>query len=247
MPVNTRFKGREARHVLDRAGARLLFTVTYFLDTDYVELLLAAEVPEMLDEIVVLRGTVPPGATGFVEFMERSGQTDDAEREDRSRSVGDDDLCHIIFTSGTTGRPKGAMLTHSAICRAYRSWSTVVGLREGDRYLIVNPFFHAFGLNAGILACLMKGSTIVPHAVFDVPSVMRRVSEERISMLPGPPAIYQTILDHPDLDSFDMTSLRLAVTGAAPVPVELIGQMRNRLGFETIMRGYSTTRNRPPK
>ena len=151
------------------------------------------------------------------------------------------DLCHIMFTSGTTGTPKGAMLVHSAVCRAYRSWATVVGLRKGDRYLIVNPFFHAFGLNAGILACLMKGATIVPHPVFDVPSVMARVPEEQISMLPGPPAIYRTILDHPDLDSFDMSSLRLAVTGSAPVPVELISQMRNRLGFETIITDYGLT------
>ena len=241
VPVNTRFKGREAAQVLDRAGARLLFTITDFLDIDHVEMLSVSGLPDSLDEIVVLRGTVPPGTTGFADFMERSGQIEDTEREVRSRAVDGGDLCHIMFTSGTTGMPKGAMLVHSAVCRAYRSWSTVVGLREGDRYLIVNPFFHAFGLNAGILACLMKGATIVPHPVFDVPSVMARVPEEQISMLPGPPAIYRTILDHPDLDSFDMSSLRLAVTGAAPVPVELISQMRNRLGFETIITGYGLT------
>jgi acyl-CoA synthetase (AMP-forming)/AMP-acid ligase II len=241
VPVNTRFKGREAAQVLDRAGARLLFTITDFLDIDHIEMLSVSGLPDSLDEIVVLRGTVPPGTTGFADFMERSGQIEDTEREVRSGAVDGGDLCHIMFTSGTTGMPKGAMLVHSAVCRAYRSWSTVVGLREGDRYLIVNPFFHAFGLNAGILACLMKGATIVPHPVFDVPSVMARVPEEQISMLPGPPAIYRTILDHPDLDSFDMSSLRLAVTGAAPVPVELISQMRNRLGFETIITGYGLT------
>ena len=89
------------------------------------------------------------------------------------------------------------MLFHSASIRAYDAWSDVVGLREGDRYLIINPFFHTFGLKAGILACLLKGATIVPHPVFDVPSVMRRVGEERITMLPGPPAIFQTILESP--------------------------------------------------
>jgi acyl-CoA synthetase (AMP-forming)/AMP-acid ligase II len=133
------------------------------------------------------------------------------------------------------------MLEHGAVCRAYDSWSEVVGLREGDRYLIVNPYFHSFGLNAGILTCLMRGATNVPHAVFDVPSVMDRVVEERISMFPGPPAIYQSILNHPDLDSFDMSNLRLAVTGAAAIPVEMITQMRARLGFETIVTGYGLT------
>jgi acyl-CoA synthetase (AMP-forming)/AMP-acid ligase II len=116
----------------------------------------------------------------------------------------------------------------------------VIGLDQ-DRYLIVNPFFHSFGLNAGILACLMTGSVMVPHPVFDVAQVMRRVPEERISMLPGPPAIYQTILNHPDLDSFDLSSLRLAVTGAAAIPVEMIVQMREVLGFEKVVTGYGLT------
>jgi acyl-CoA synthetase (AMP-forming)/AMP-acid ligase II len=125
--------------------------------------------------------------------------------------------------------------------RAYDAWATEVGLREGDRYLIVNPFFHCFGLKAGILACLIKGATIVPHPVFDVPSVMRRVDAERITMLPGPPAVYQTILDHPDLDRFDLSSLRLAVTGAATVPVEMIRRMASELTFRTIVTGYGLT------
>jgi acyl-CoA synthetase (AMP-forming)/AMP-acid ligase II len=133
------------------------------------------------------------------------------------------------------------MLRHGASVRAYTAWSDVVGLRAGDRYLIVNPFFHAFGLKAGILASLLKGATIVPHPVFDVPSVMKRVDEERITMLPGPPAIYQTILDHPDLGSYDLSSLRLSVTGAAAVPVEMIRRMREELTFRTIVTGYGLT------
>ncbi len=156
-------------------------------------------------------------------------------------SVSGRDPCHVMFTSGTTGRPKGVVLNHAAVCRAYRSWSSVIGLRHGDRYLIVNPFFHSFGLNAGILACLMTGAAMVPHAVFDVPSVMARIPAERISVLPGPPAIYQTILNHPDLDTFDMSTLRLAVTGAAPVPVPMIEAMRERLGFEVVVTGYGLT------
>ncbi len=110
------------------------------------------------------------------------------------------------------------MLTHGATVRAYDAWSTVVGLREGDRYLVVNPFFHSFGLNAGIVASLVKGATIIPHAVFDVDAVMKRAAEEQVSMLPGPPTVYQSILDHPRLAEFDMSSLRLAVTGAARFP-----------------------------
>jgi acyl-CoA synthetase (AMP-forming)/AMP-acid ligase II len=147
----------------------------------------------------------------------------------------------VIFTSGTTGRPKGVVTTHGQTLRAFDDWSRIVGLREGDRYLVVNPFFHTFGYKAGFLACLMRGATIVPHAVFDVPSVLARVAEERISMLPGPPTLYASILDHPDRSSLDLSSLRLAVTGAAPVPVPLIERMRAELTFERVLTAYGLT------
>ena len=186
--MNTRFKGAEAAHVIATAQARLLLTVTDFLDTDYVALLAEAGVPDCLEETVVLAGPVPDGRG-------RLGRLPGPGRRRRSRgqrrpgppTIEPDDVSTIIFTSGTTGKPKGAMLRHGASVRAYHDWADVVGLTEGDRYLIVNPFFHAFGLKAGILACLITGATIVPHPVFDVPSVMRRVDEERITMLPGAP------------------------------------------------------------
>ncbi len=241
VPLNTRFKGDEAAYILRNAGVRVLFTVTDFLDTDYVALLRAAtDVPD-LDEIVVLRGPAREGTTTWAELLERAEKVDRRETAARAAAIAPDDLCDVLFTSGTTGAPKGAMLRHGATVRAYDAWTNVVGLREGDRYLIINPFFHAFGLKAGILASVLKGATIVPHPVFDVPSVMRRVVEERITMLPGPPAIYQTILDHPDLADFDMSSLRLSVTGAATVPVEMIRRMRSELAFETIVTGYGLT------
>ena len=241
VPINTRFKGHEAGYILERTSASLLFTVTDFLDTDYVDLLATAGQGAGLEETVILRGTVPAGCTAWEDFVADSVLVDDEERTIRSAAVADHDLCHIMFTSGTTGTPKGAMLQHAAVCRSYETWCDVIGLNADDRYLVVNPFFHTFGLNAGILACLMTGATLVPHPVFDVPSVMARIPEERITMLPGPPAIYQTILNHTDLDDFDMSSLRLAVTGAAAIPVEMIHAMRDRLGFETVVTGYGLT------
>lgn len=242
VPVNTRFKGAEAAYVLDKAGARLLFTVTDFLGADYAEMLSSAGQPAALGEIVALRGPADGGAVvGFGDFLARADGADEAERAARAAAVTPADTAHVMFTSGTTGKPKGAMLVHGAVCRTYRSWSEVVGLREGDRYLIVNPFFHSFGLQAGILACLTAGATMISHPVFDVASVMQRIPVERVSVLPGPPAVYRMILDHPDLESFDMSALRLAVTGAAPVPVSLIAEMRDRLGFETVLTGYGLT------
>jgi acyl-CoA synthetase (AMP-forming)/AMP-acid ligase II len=241
IPLNTRFKGAEAGYVIDVAKARRLFTVTDFLGTDYVELLRDAPATESLEEIVVLRGAVPEGCTSWTDFLTRADDVDRDVPAARAAAIGPDDLCDILFTSGTTGAPKGAMLFHSASIRAFDTWSDVVGLREGDRYLVINPFFHTFGLKAGILACLLKGATLVPHPIFDVPSVMRRVAEERITMLPGPPAIFQTILNHPDLSAYDLSSLRLSVTGAAPITTQMIIAMRETLGFENVVTGYGLT------
>lgn len=241
VPVNTRFKGKEAGFVLERASVDMLFTVTDFLGADYVDLLRSAGGGGALKETVVMRGDAPSGTTDLAAFLARADREDDTVRAVRSASVAGSDLCHIMFTSGTTGIPKGAQLIHSAVCRGYNDWADIIGLEEGDRYLIVNPFFHSFGLNAGILACLMKGAVMLPHAVFDVQQVMDRVPLDRVSMLPGPPTIYQTILNHPDLGSFDMSTLRLAVTGAAAIPVQLIVDMRERLGFEKVVTGYGLT------
>jgi HIP---CoA ligase len=175
------------------------------------------------------------------EFLARGLGVPASAVVEREAAITPDDVSDIIFTSGTTGAPKGAMLTHGASVRTYELWSDLVGLRQGDRYLIVYPFFHTAGLKSGVLACVLKGASIHPHPVFDVPSVMRRVAEERITMLPGPPTVFQSILSHPDFASFDLSSLRLAVTGAAVVPVSTVRRMREELRFENVVTGYGLT------
>ena len=231
VPINTRFKGDEAAYVIDKSGARLVLTVHGFLDTDYVGMLRAAGVTT---DVVVLRGDAPGGTTSWADFLARGAPAQLPE-------VGPDDLSDIMFTSGTTGRPKGVMSTHGQTLRAFADWSGLLGLAEGDRYLIVNPFFHTFGYKAGIVSALMRGATIVPHAVFDPAAVLKRIPEERITVLPGPPALFQAILNSPDLPSADVSSLRLAATGAAVIPVELIHRMEKDLGFETIITAYGLT------
>lgn len=161
--------------------------------------------------------------------------------DERVASISASDLSDIIFTSGTTGRPKGVTTTHAQNLRVFEDWASIIGLVQGDRYLIVNPFFHTFGYKAGIIASLLKGATIIPEAIFDVPAVLQHVSEEKVTMLPGPPTLYLSILNHPDRDKFDLSSLRLAVTGAAAVPVEMIKRMREELTFKTIITGYGLT------
>ena len=122
-----------------------------------------------------------------------------------------------------------------------RAWAECGGLTSADRYLVVNPFFHSFGYKAGILACLLSGAAMVPQPVFDAGEAMRLIEAERITVLPGAPTIYQTILDHPDRDRHDLSSLRLAVTGAAIVPVALVERMRRELSFDTVLTAYGLT------
>ncbi len=239
VPLNTRLKGAEAGYILRKSGARILCTVTDFLDTNYVELLEGQELPA-LERVVILRGSAR-GALSWSEFLDSADDFPEQQAQERAASVSPEDLSDLLFTSGTTGKPKGVMTSHGQNLRAFSAWSEVVGLREGDRYLIVNPFFHAFGYKAGWLSCILRGATAIPHAVFDVPAVLERIGKERVSVLPGPPTLYQSILAHPERERFDLSQLRLAVTGAAAIPVELIHRMRDELGFETIITGYGLT------
>ncbi|HMG44527.1 MAG TPA: FadD3 family acyl-CoA ligase [Acidimicrobiales bacterium] len=248
VPLNTRFKGGEAAYVLSRSRARLLVTVDGFLGNDYVAMLADQELPH-LERIVVLRPVeggaedrpgVPP-VVPWIDFLLEGAKVDDAVVDERLAALSPDDVSDIMFTSGTTGAPKGVMAAHGPTVRAYADWADLVGLRRGDRYLVLNPFFHSFGYRAGIVSSLAAGATMVPQAVFDVPEAMRNIADHRITMLPGAPAIYQTILNHPDLADFDLSSLRLAVTGAAAVPVSLVERMWSDLGFETVLTAYGLT------
>ena len=242
VPINTRFKGAEAAYVLQRSGARALFTVRGFLDTDYPELLAnsGVELSELRDT-VLLSGDAGDGAISWDEFLTRGAAVSDAELDSRVEQIGRDDPSDLVFTSGTTGNPKGVVMTHGQGLGAYLDWSYFADLQEGDRYLIANPFFHIFGFKAGILAALMRGATIVPVAVFDAGDVLELVERERITMLPGPPTLYHSLLDHPDRTKRDLSSLRAMTTGAADIPVELIRRIHEELPFTAIRTGYGLT------
>jgi acyl-CoA synthetase (AMP-forming)/AMP-acid ligase II len=242
VPVNTRFRGPEAAYVLARSKARALFTVRGFLDTDYPALLAAADVSlPALERTILLSGEADSASVGWDEFRAGGGAVSEVDVDARLESIGPDDPSDVVFTSGTTGEPKGVVMTHGQTLRAYLDWCDWADLRAGDRYLIANPFFHIFGYKAGCLASLMRGATILPLAVFDAAVALELVEREGISVLPGPPTIYQSLLEHGDRDRRDISSLRLAVTGAADIPVELIRRVREELPFERILTGYGLT------
>ena len=244
--LNTRYKGGEASYILRTSGARWLLTVRGFLGADYPAALVGEDVGA-LERVVVLRGAAdgptPAGAAVCTldAVVDAASGRDRTLTAHRAAEIDPGAICDLVFTSGTTGSPKGAMTTHRQTLRTFATWASIVGLRRGDRYLVVNPFFHTFGYKAGLLASLMAGATVIPEPVFDVDAVLDRIDAESISMLPGPPTLYQSILAHPRRSSVDLSSLRLGVTGAAVVPVELVVAMREELGFETVLTAYGLT------
>jgi acyl-CoA synthetase (AMP-forming)/AMP-acid ligase II len=242
VPVNTRFKGREAADILRRARARVLVTVTDFLGNDYARMLAGSgvDLPD-LRTVVLARGETSGGGVGWDDFLARAGGAGLAEVDRRRAALGPEDVSDILFTSGTTGRPKGVLMTHARTLGVAADWVAMTGLAEGDRYAMVNPYFHMFGFKAGILASVTAGATMYPQPVLDVDAVLAQVAEERITVLPGAPTMYHAILEHPGRDRYDLSSLRVAVTGAADIPVELIRRIRDELPFSVIVAGYGLT------
>ncbi|HCN63552.1 MAG TPA: fatty acid--CoA ligase [Pseudomonas sp.] len=242
VPINTRMKGLEAADVLERSGCRLLFIQQRFLEVDYPDML-APHRPASLEHLVVLEGDRPqsPADLTVTQFLRSAAIIDAQSARRRALAIGPDAICDLLFTSGTTGKPKGVMSAHGQNLRAFREYAKIIGLVPGDRYLIVNPFFHAFGYKAGWLTCLIAGATILPHAVFDPEQVFQRIARERISVLPGAPTLYLSLLAHPQLKQTDLSSLRIAVTGSASIPPSLIERMRNELGFAVVTTAYGLT------
>ncbi len=243
VPLNTRMKGSEAAYILNASGAKILLCVAGFLGIDYPAMLADQSMPT-LEQIVLLRGETEAGnanAVSWSDFLAKGERTDLAIAQQRADSVTADDTMDIMFTSGTTGKPKGVISAHGQNIKCFTTWSDTVGLCSDDNYLVINPFFHSFGYKAGWLAAIIQGAKILPVLTFDLDEVLAQIERDKISMLPGPPTIDQSLLSHPKRGDYDLSSLRLAVTGAAAVPVELVNQMWNELGFKTVVTAYGLT------
>lgn len=239
VPLNTRYKGSEAAYIIRSSGARMLFTVGEFLGVSYPEMLADQALPEL--ERTVLLDDAAVGGQTWTSFLAAGESVVTEEVARRAALLTPEDTLDILFTSGTTGNPKGVVTAHGQNIRTFENWSGTVGLRSEDNYLIINPFFHSFGYKAGWLAAIIRGAHILPVLSFDLDAVMAQIAHDKISMIPGPPTIYQSLLAHPQRGEYDLSSLRLAVTGAAPVPVELVRQMREELGFEVVVTAYGLT------
>jgi acyl-CoA synthetase (AMP-forming)/AMP-acid ligase II len=251
VPINTRFRGAEAAYILERSGACLLCTVSSFLGADYVAMLRSAkggpegELP--VAGLPALRGILLLDQAEPAECVESwaafvAGRSAPVEAvEARIAEVTPDTLCDLLFTSGTTGSPKGAMHAHGQALWMAGIWNRSNDLRRGDRALIVNPFFHSFGYRSGWVSALLAGMTAYPVALFDAEAVLRRIETERITVLMGAPTLFTSLLDHPRRGDYDLSSLRVGHTGAANMSVELIARAREELGFDLFLTSFGLT------
>ncbi|OMC51865.1 fatty acid--CoA ligase [Mycobacterium sp. IS-836] len=236
VPLNTRYTASEAADILARTETPVLFGMGRFLGNDRLADLDRAAL-SALRHIVRIPIEAEDGT--WDDFI--AGGTDTRAVADRAAAVSPDDVSDILFTSGTTGRSKGVLCAHRQSLSASASWAANGKITSDDRYLCINPFFHNFGYKAGILACLQTGATLIPHLTFDPLRTLQAIEQHRITVLPGPPTIYQTLLDHPARNDYDLSSLRFAVTGAATVPVVLVERMQSELDIDIVLTAYGLT------
>ncbi|WP_343063916.1 FadD3 family acyl-CoA ligase [Haloechinothrix aidingensis] len=260
VPINTRFTGAEILDIVRRSEATALVVAGPFLGTDRLAALREAAahdgdtgsstdgpvpgIPTLRTVLRVPLGEGLPEDPAVLDWADIPGyavRVGSGELDTRLAHANPDEPSDILFTSGTTGRSKGAMSSHAQSLGVAGAWAQLGGLTERDRYLVINPFFHSFGYKAGILAAILRGATMIPHTTFDAEAAFAAIESERVTVLPGAPTIYQVMLDHPKRGDFDLSSLRLAVTGAATVPVVLVERMRDELGFDCVLTAYGLT------
>jgi fatty-acyl-CoA synthase len=238
---NSRYKALEVEYVLRQSAARALIMVDRFAagSIDYLEILREARATgpglPALRHVIVLGERRPADAVGFGE-VERAGRT--GRRGLAQIPVGPDDSVEMLYTSGTTGEPKGCLLSHRNMYVKCRVYTELHRWTAEDRYLVPVPYFHIFGSMGGIAANCLVGSTQVVMDVFDPLEAMRLIEAERVTIFSGVPTMFITILGHPAFGRHDLRSLRTGSIGAAPVPVEIMRRIIDRergLGMDALV------------
>lgn len=238
--VNPAYKERELDYALNQSGIKLLFLSRGFRSTDYVEILSQVRPRcDALKQVVVLEDEW----NGFLSLADRTSDSGLAERE---LSLSFDDPINIQYTSGTTGTPKGAMLSHHNILNNGFFCGELMNYSEKDRVCIPVPFYHCFGMVIGNLACTSHGAAIiVPGESFDAGETLKTIQEERCTSLYGVPSMFIAQLNHPDFGQTDFSTLRTGVMAGSPCPMEIMKKVREQMHMREVTICYGMTETSP--
>lgn len=239
VPLGTRLRGGEIADILARSGAKGLFADAGFGSYRFIDALAPFKLPDL--RMIVCFDPQSQGAEDWDAFR-RTEPASDAALDARLNSISDGDLVDILFTSGTTGLPKGVPLTHGQsliACRQYQQ--EVCRFTPGETFCVIFPFAHSAGYRAGWQLSLLNGVRVVPVRDTQADALLRLIGTERPSYMPAAPPVFQAILDCPDRRLYDLSCIRIASTGGTDVPVQLVHRMRAELGVAAVITGYGMT------
>ncbi len=257
--VNTSYKSAELEYILNQSDSTSLFMVGSFKDTNYVETLagvvpgLASFEPGKLDSpqlsylknIIYIGNDTPAGMINFDSIITRGEGVSDAELAAVEATLDCHDTINMQYTSGTTGFPKGVMLSHYNIVNNGYNIGECMKFTEKDRLCIPVPFFHCFGCVLAVLACVTHGSTMVPVEIFDPLKVLQTIEKEKCTAVHGVPTMFIAELEHPDFATFDLRSLRSGIMAGSPCPTEVMKKVISLMHASEITIAYGQTESSP--
>jgi fatty-acyl-CoA synthase len=257
--VNTSYKSAELEYILGQSDSTSLFMVGSFKDTDYVETL-GVVVPEVagsepgrlvspklpfLKNIIFIGGETPAGMFNFDSIIKMGEVVPDAELESVEATLECHETINMQYTSGTTGFPKGVMLTHYNIVNNGFNIGECMKLTEKDRLCIPVPFFHCFGCVLGVMACVTHATTMVPVEIFDPLKVLQTVEKEKCTGVHGVPTMFIAELEHPEFATFDLSTLRTGIMAGSPCPIEVMKKVISQMHAGEITIAYGQTESSP--
>ena len=253
--VNTYYKAKELEYLLKQSDTRFLFLVDKFKDVSYVETLYKV-MPEikkgekpanfpMFEKAIYIGKEKFDGLLNFDDIVEMGKEVSDEILKEREASLHHHDVVNMQYTSGTTGFPKGVMLTHYNIINNAYWVGQYLGLSNKDRMCIPVPFFHCFGCVLSTLNCVIYGATMVPIKIFDAGEVLKAIDKERCTVIQGVPTMFVRELNHPDFDKYDLSSLRTGIMAGAPCPIEVMKRVMNDMHAKEITIAYGLTEASP--
>ncbi|MFH1028133.1 MAG: AMP-binding protein, partial [Pseudomonadota bacterium] len=253
--VNTSYKSAELEYILDQSDSTTIFMVKSFKDTDYVATLntvvpeLAGTEPGLLScpklpflkRVVFIGDGTPSGMLNFNEIVEMGRDVPDAELNAIEVSLDCHETINMQYTSGTTGFPKGVMLTHYNLINNGFNIGECMKFTEKDRLCIPVPFFHCFGSVLAVMASVSHASAMVPVEIFDPLKVLQAIEKERCTAVHGVPTMFIAELEHPDFDKFDLTSLRTGIMAGSVCPIEVMKRVVKDMHITEITSVYGQT------